>query len=174
MTFFIKYRQVRAYNNICIVPVFILNPRDETVTLSRGEGRLLDCGVSNSSYPPAKSVDWKHNDTWIDSGPTLQLRGMDQNETGVYECTAFNGYGIPTSKKFYVSVDGVGETIRSPTVPLTTVPTSAIQNDRVTDDVRVEGDNTAISASASQVFHPFCLFLMVLCLINQGFEHLMY
>ena len=150
------------------------------VNLSSGEGRLLDCGVSNNSYPSASSVYWKHNDKYVSSGPTLQLRNMNQNETGVYECTASNGYGSPASKKFYVSVDGVATTtVQATTVPLTTVPTSAIQNDslgqvQVTDNVRVEDSNTVVSASASQTNHPFCLLYVVLCLVKQSADHFMY
>ena len=89
---------------VCVVPASLQNPEDETLTLSKGEDKRLDCRVSNDPYPPIENIFWKHNGNYFASGTSLLLRGSDQNETGDYECTVFNGHGIPVSKRFDVSI----------------------------------------------------------------------
>jgi hypothetical protein len=146
-----KYRCVLSndtstfYTAAIFVPAFLLNPNDETVILSKGKGILLDCGVSNSSNPQNTQVYWKHNgtDILVGSGPTLQLRGMEHSETGVYECLVYNGYGNPVSKKFHVVATRAPETIPTP-----------VNNASV-----VEWTDWDASASSLHVLHPLCLYI---------------
>jgi hypothetical protein len=140
-------------------------PGDETITLSTGKGIILNCSVSNSSYPPAESVDWMHNNTYVRSGSILELPGVSQSEAGVYQCSAYNGYGLPASKKFYVS-SVVKDTSTSPTTTVPISATDSVIRTQVTDGVLVEGANTTASDSVPTVFHPFCLLYVVLCLIT--------
>ena len=150
------------------------NPGDETVTLAKGESKQLQCNVLNGSYPPVDNIYWKHNGKYIASGTILQLRDMDQNRTGVYECTAFNGYGNRASKKFYVSVDDVEETTSTPS----SLPTSARQNDsllqaQVTDSLPVQKhiNSTVVSDSVTRASHLSCLLYGVLCIVKQSADH---
>ena len=134
------------------------NPGDETIILSRGEDRLLDCILSNGTYPPPISVYWKYNGSYIATGTSLQLRDADQNQTGVYECTTFSGYGSPASKRFYVVVDDIGRT-KTPT----TWPTDCfLQAQDFTDDVCSERRGIAVSASAwLSILSICCLWYFV-------------
>lgn len=160
------------YTVAVIVPAFMSIQEDEKIVLSNGEDKLLDCGVSNRTYPPASSVDWMHNDKYIDSGSTLQLKNMSQNNTGVYKCIAFNGYGIPALKKFYVSVHGVEETttVWPTTESLVTVPTYARQTHKGTGNGCMEAFET-VSDSASQHNDPFCLPFLVFIQIADLFKY---
>jgi hypothetical protein len=143
---------------------------DEHIFLSDGEDKLVDCGVSNSSSPTASSIDWTYNDKYISSGPTLQLRNMSKNESGVYTCIAFNGYGIPALKKFYILVDGMEETTMLPTV-ITESPEIVPTYDRETDKL-IKGQVTdnvcpksAIS-SFSQANDSIYFLCMMFCVIK--------
>jgi hypothetical protein len=75
--------------------------RDNIVALSEGANRSLDCCVNDGTYPPA-SIFWRHNGSFIANGESLHMRDLDEIQTGVYKCTAYNGHGIPVSKSFYV------------------------------------------------------------------------
>lgn len=153
---------LRADNNtFCtvgvIVPAFMSPQGDEKVTVFNGEDRKLDCGVSNRSYPNVSSVDWKYNGEYKTSGPILQLKNVSHNEAGVYECIAFNGYGIPASKKFHISVHDVGETSKPTLIP------AIVQ---VTDNTQM-GTKTTLIISSAKANSPLCLLFVVLWLIKQ-------
>lgn len=141
----LKANSSTYYTVAVIVPAFISIEGDEKVVLSRGEDKLLDCGVSNNTYPPARMVYWEHNDRYIADGPTLPVTVMNQSQTDVdiYECIAFNGYGTPASKKFYVSIKNVEKTLLAESTDM-------------------------VTASAFQVSNCFCLLCVALVLITQG------
>ena len=131
------------------------------MTLSKGDDRQLDCCVLNDSYPPLDNVYWNYNNQYIASGTTLKLSDFDEDQTGVYQCSASNRYGTPAVKKFFVSLDAVGG---RNTVPLTTVGSSSDVRTTVqtatTLDTQVSSPSKK-SAAAAQSFHPVHLLYML-------------
>ena len=111
----IKLADMSTHLYDCVVPASFCSPGDEKTTLAKGEDGQLDCCVQNDSYPPLDNVHWNHDGQYIASGPTLQFKDFDQNQTGGYECTAYNGYGTPATKRFFVSLDAGGRKIVQPT-----------------------------------------------------------
>ena len=114
----------------------------------------------NGSYPLVAHDDvyWNYNGRYIARGTTLPLEDFDQNQTGLYECTAYNGYGIPATKRFFVSFDGEEARNRSTVQPTTDIQTT------------VQTQTTVDIASAAQCFHPTHLLSIITLLIKQGFD----
>lgn len=147
---------------LCAVPASILTPGNEVMSLAKGEDGHLDCSMSNDSYPRTAHVVWKHNGYYVAIGPILRIRDFNQNQTGVYECTAFNGYGTPDSKKFHVSLDNVGGTNFSPNDIDTISVTQAT--------LQMEGE---FPTSGALSLHPICLLYLPVHLLKHTFDHLL-
>ena len=138
------------------------------VTLSKGEDRQLDCCVLNTSYPPLDDVHWNYNEQYIASGTTLQLRNFDQSQAGVYECSAFNGYGTPAVKKFFVSLDAVGgRTSPQPTTVGSSCDGRTTVQAPATVDVHVSSSSKK-STAAAQSFHEIYMLYMLPLLLKQS------
>ena len=92
------------------MPASILHAGNKIVTVSPGENKRLRCFVFNGSYPQPVDIFWKLNGSYIAAGKILQLRDISHNLTGVYECVAYNGFGIPATKTFHVTFRGHEQT----------------------------------------------------------------
>ncbi|XP_062511431.1 hemicentin-1-like isoform X2 [Corticium candelabrum] len=104
------YRCVSSSNNqsfyqvSVVVPASIINSKDAIVRVDVAalKSVQLECHVRQDSFPKSVEVLWQYGDSYIATGSTLQLRDIDQNKTGVYICSASNGYGYPATKSFYI------------------------------------------------------------------------
>ena len=87
-----------------LVPASIINSKDAIVRVDVAalKSVQLECHVRQDSFPKSVEVLWQYGDSYIATGSTLQLRDIDQNKTGVYICSASNGYGYPATKSFYI------------------------------------------------------------------------
>jgi hypothetical protein len=101
----ISDQQWISYTAQIIVPLSLCNPGFTWLTLSRGGSGQLDCCVSTESYPQPQDILWRHNDQYIaiTTSQTFELENFQQNQTGVYECIVFDGFGNFVSKKFFVT-----------------------------------------------------------------------
>ena len=86
------------------MPASIIDSEDEIVrvNVTALENVQLECDVRQDSFPKSVEILWQYGDSYIAIGNTLQLRDIDRNKTGVYMCSASNGYGNPATKSFYI------------------------------------------------------------------------
>ena len=47
---------------------------------------------------------WRKGNTYLVEGPTLRLKDMTTNMTGLYESVVFNGFGEPAVKYYKINV----------------------------------------------------------------------
>lgn len=143
------------------------------MTVSAGESRQLNCSVSNESYPRPATVLWKHGESYVSTGRVLQLRDIDKNQTGLYECIAYNGYGSPDTKTFSVTF-GLGETFMSVltsenNVTQTVLPVLEIaKTTPVSTDTGNAQTESVLPVSEAKWLQPLWMIYPLLHVIFQG------
>ncbi|XP_021357371.1 carcinoembryonic antigen-related cell adhesion molecule 5-like [Mizuhopecten yessoensis] len=134
----------------------MLTPSTTSYTLT--EGQTLPTVTCSSDCNPVCAYSWTKDGQSHTTGSDLQLTNIQRGQTGVYRCTASNGYGSRTSSDVSVTVNyGPGASISISPADTTYTRT---EGDTLTDitctaDCRpgctfvwIKPDNTNFTASA--------------------------
>ncbi|XP_021352851.1 hemicentin-2-like [Mizuhopecten yessoensis] len=133
-----------------------LSPPTTSYTLT--EGQTLPTVTCSSDCNPVCTYSWTKDGQSHTTGSDLQLTNIQRGQTGVYRCTASNGYGSRTSSDVSVTVKygpGTSTSISPPDTTYTWTEGDTLPNITCTADCKpgctfvwTKPDNTNLTASA--------------------------